>query len=317
MNLRHRENLEKDFKEANSFFHKTIVSGKLLYYFFQRPIANFVLSAYLKRYIQNTPIYSEIDTLLLNDGGMFKNYVYRICNKFYPIKNSSILIPGIGYGKNLFQLAAFRPKIIVAFDLFDYSEEWDFLEKAMFERFKVKVVFCKGDFNTLPLKYKNSFDFIISDAVLEHIGNLQAFIQDAKRFLKDDGIFYASFGPLWYGPEGDHIFWNKERIFDHLVLTEKQYQENFKRRFPVVEADTTEGAFMVKNKLFSYLSIQQYFEILSQAGFQKVLFLAKISTKSIHFLTKKPEIQRLLNQKGVPILDRYCSGIYLWMKLRT
>lgn len=317
MNLRHRKNLEKDLKEASVLFNKIVISGKLLYYFFQRPIANCALNAFLKKRLSGSPIYPQVDTFLLNDGGMFKDYVYKICNKLFPIKNSSILIPGVGYGKNLFQLAAFHPKIIVAFDLFDYSEEWDFLKKIIFKKFQVEVVFLKGDFNTLPLEYKKTFDFIISDAVLEHVENLEPFIQNARSFLKSNGIFYASFGPLWYGPEGDHIFWGKERIFDHLLLTEEEYQQNFKEKFPIVNTNTTEAAFMLKNKLFSYLFAQQYLEILSSAGFQKILFLAKISTKSIHLLTRKPEIQKLLDQKGVPTFDRYCSGIYLWMKSKT
>jgi len=315
MNPNHRKILEKDFKEVGSLSMKLIVSGKLFYYFFQRPIANFVIKKFLKKKLKKDVVFNQIDKFLLNEGGMFKKYIYGICNKFYPLKRSKILVPGIGYGRNLFQLASFQPKLIVCFDIYEYSEEWSFLQKEIYKKFKVPVIFYKGSFEKLPRVLKNSFDFIISDAVLEHVKDLWKFGENSREFLRNQGYFYASFGPLWYGPRGDHIYWGKERIFDHLILSEERYKEKFKQKFYNLEENSTYGGFMVKNKLFSYLSIKEYFEILSKLGFKKLLTFAKISTEAIFLLKKKKAIRKQLDEKGVPSFDRFCSGIYLWMKL--
>lgn len=315
VNLNHYKILESDFKEVKNLFTRTIISGKIVYYFFQRPITNFMLRKILKKQLSEDEVFTLIDKFLLNEGGMFKKYVYEICNEFYPLKNSTVLVPGVGYGRNLFQLATFKPKTVVCFDIYDYPGEWEFLKKEIWKEFRVKIIFLKGDFDNLPLDSKKSFDFIMSDAVLEHIKNLPEFAENSKKFLKDEGIFYASFGPLWYGPGGDHIFWGEDEIFNHLILSEEQYQENFKKKFSRSERYPTEGGFMVKNKLFSYLPTQEYFEIFSRAGFKKFLSFAKISTGAISFFRRKPEIHRLLNQRVFPYFDRYCSGLYLWMNL--
>lgn len=316
MNEEHFKNLNKDFSETKNLFAKIIIFGKLFYYLFQRLFSNFILREKFKKEFGGNIIFNNIDKLLLNEGGMFQQYLYKICDKFSLIKDSAILVPGVGYGKNLFQLAAFRPKIIIAFDLYDYSEEWQFLSKKILEEFGTKVSFFKGDFNVLPKNYFDFFDFIISNAVLEHVRNLEEFIISAKKFLKPSGIFYASFGPIWYGLGGDHIDWGKDKIFNHLILSNKEYQNQFKDRFKMINPDSCDGTFLVKEKLFSYLKLEDYFKIFEKSGFKKELFFAKISTKAIDFLKKYPDILIKLNLINCPQFDRFCSGAYLWMKLR-
>ena len=306
----HFKNLEKDMDELSSLTTKI----KQFVCFFSRPVAHILIKNYLRKLFKDEIILKEIDKFLLNEGGMFKNYVYKVCDQFYPIYNSSILVPGCGYGRNLIQLAYYKPKEIIAFDLYAYPEEWKYLSKIIKQRFNVKVSFLRGDFKKITKKYKNYFDFIISDAVLEHVKNLNSFAKDSYKVLKKKGIFYASFGPIWFGPSGDHIFWGEEKIFDHLILPKKDYEKKFKQTFPEISTDSCEGAFLVKTRLFSYLSACEYLEILSKVGFKKLLLFAKISTKAISLLKNKSEIDKLLDKKKIPKFDRYCSGIYLWMR---
>jgi len=319
MNQKNFDTLKKDLEESiYSYSAKNfIIRAKSFYYTFQHPMADYILRTYFKKLIGNDPAYLSIDKFLLNEGGMFKSHVYKRCDKFYPIRNAKVFVPGIGYGRNLFQLAAFKPKLIVSFDISGYPEEWGYVKSEVLNKFNVEVVFYKGEFNTLDSMYEKSFDFIISDAVLEHVQDLSSFMVDAKRFLKDDGIFYASFGPLWYGPGGDHMDWGKKGIFDHLLLPENTYQENCKMKTLDSDTDSTKGEFMVKNRLFSYLSIKDYFDILSKAGFEKLLAFCKISTVAASLLKRKPGIVNLLNDNKIPLLDRFCSGIYLWAKQKS
>jgi len=316
MNEIHRKILNNDLREVFNLGARLFIKIKLFYYFFQRPLIDFFLRKFLKKSLADNYIFSQIDKFLLNEGGMFKEYVYKICNNFSSLKDSTILVPGVGYGRNLFQLAAFKPKIIVAFDIYDYQEEWDFLSQKILKEFRVKVLFFKGDFNSLPKNYSIFFDFIISDAVLEHIKNFLRFAENSKKFLKNGGIFYASFGPIWYGPGGDHINWGENGIFNHLILSGKEYSRQFDEKFKAIKQDSCEGEFLVKENIFSRLKTGEYLEILSKYGFSQKLLFVKILTRAIFLFKRKPEIYKLLDEKNLPKFDRLCGGIYLWSKIQ-
>ena len=261
MDQGHLETLCRDFEDSKNGLPRLIIKVKLVYYFFERLIADILLRFRLRRQIAADPVFKNFDRLLWGEGGMHKEYVYSLCNNLRVSKNSAVLIPGAGYGRNLFQLARWKPKTIVAFDLYEYREEWKYLTKKIKDEFGVDVLFFKGDFSALPSKYFIFFDFIISDAVLEHVKNLNAFMESSRKFLKKDGIFYASFGPLWYGPGGDHVALKDGDIYNHLILSPEEYENRFRDSFKEINNDSCEGAFLVKEKLFSYLKISDYFDI--------------------------------------------------------
>ena len=315
MNRDHFETLRRDFEDSRNSLRRLIIKAKLVYYFFWRPIANVLLRYRLRQQIVADSLFKNIDRLLWDEGGMHKEYVYSICNNLRAIKDSSVLVPGVGYGRNLCQLARWRPKIIVAFDLFEYREEWEYLAKKISDEFAVEVLFFKGDFSAILSKYFNYFDFIISDAVLEHVNNLKSFTDSSRKYLKKDGIFYASFGPLWYGPGGDHVALNDKSIYDHLILSPEEYEKQFRASFGEINEDSCDGAFLAKAKLFSFLRADEYFTILQSGGFKKIRALAKTSKAAYSLLGRNKEITVSLNKNNVPIFDRYCSGFYLWMKL--
>lgn len=149
---------------------------------------------------------------------------------------------------------------------------------------------------------------------MEHVKTMKSFANYSNYILKNNGIFYASFGPIWFGPSGDHIFWGKERIYDHLLLTKKDYEKNIKNILYNKDLDSCDALFMFKTNLFSYLSVKEYLKILLNAEFKKRYLFAKISVKAINLLKNKPKIDKMLDKKRVPKFDRYCSGIYLWLE---
>jgi len=314
----HIKILEHDLRQANSLYSKSLIDLKLLYYFFQRPIADFFLRRFLEKKLNHNQVLKEVDKFLFNEGGMFKNYVYKTCDKFYSLKNSIVLVPGAGYGKNLLQLAVFRPKTIFAFDLYNYDTEWQYVSKLAKKNFGVEIKFFQGDFDVVPKEFLGSFDFIISDAVLEHVKDLNNFAEFSYKFLKPGGIFYASYGPIWYGPGGDHIEWGRgKEMYDHLLLKEEEYKKRFSERFAKLALDnfdSCEGYWMAKEKLFSYLKAEEYLKILYAIGFKKLKTYAKISTGAIETLKKEKDLFKKLDKINAPLFDRFCSGFYLWMK---
>ncbi len=61
-----------------------------------------------------------------------------------------------------------------------------------------------------------NFDLVYSLNVFEHINDLSQAVDEQIRVLKNDGLIYNSWGPIWSGPNGHHIHddmvrdWEKE-----------------------------------------------------------------------------------------------------------
>lgn len=309
------ETLENDYREARGFLGRLSIRLKLIYYFFQRPLAHLFLHSKVYDVLRNDYFFNHTTRLLLNEGGMFKNYIYKTCNDLKPIRNSVVLVPGVGYGRNLFQLARFGPSKIIAFDLYSFEEEWRFLSEKIRKEFGVDVVFIKGSFDAVPEEYFAECDFIISEAVLEHVKNFSEFVGYSKKFLKKDGIFYASFGPIWYGPGGDHIYWGADELFNHLLLSKEEYEHKLVSFPAKLDDDSCDAVFMIKEGLFSYLKAEEYLNTLQNNGFRIEKLFAKMSVPAMHLLESNPSIADELDKKNMPLFDRYCGGIYLWARL--
>ena len=254
-----------------------------------------------------------MDRILLNDGGMFKEYVYGICNRIHPIRGSNILFPGCGYGLHLITLSRFKPKRIVAFDLYEYKNEWDFLQEII-KKNGVDIIFLNSDIGHPSINKLAPFDWVITDAVLEHVSDLNSFLKECYALMRGNGRFYAGFGPIWYGPGGDHIDWGLEGLFNHLLLSENDYNAKLFSLNSDKEGDSTEGVFMVKNRLFSYLHAKEYLGILEKCGFLKESLWVKFSTNAWKYFKRYPERETVLQNQGVDLFDRYCSGMYIWAR---
>ena len=297
MNTNRLNNLyqEHTFAASKWFESRRIIRQlKSFYYAFQRPLYSLLLSR--TNFFKNIKQTYTIDRILLNDGGMFKEYVYGSCNRINQIRGSVIFVPGCGYGQHLITLANFEPRLIVACDLYEYQEEWKFVQEVV-NREGTEIIFLKGDIDNPIIHDKAPFDWIITDAVLEHVRDLPFFLRQCNSLLKKDGNFYASFGPIWYGPGGDHLDWGLEGIFNHLLLDTN---------------DSTKGVFMCKNKQFSYLHANEYLDILKRADFQIDKLWMKSSSIARNFFKCYPEKEAHVELRGSTVFERYCSGMYLW-----
>lgn len=84
-------------------------------------------------------------------------------------------------------------------DLFNYVSAWE-VHKQEFEKGYplTKVNFEQLDILTDDLPHLGTFDIIASDAVLEHVTDLDLMMVQLKALMRKNCIFYAGFGPLWY-----------------------------------------------------------------------------------------------------------------------
>ncbi len=133
--------LERDYIEVTNLKKRILIRLKLFYYFFTRYVWHSFLVRKMNKYIFPDSVVDKIDLYMKGDAGMFKVHTLGICNRFSTIRDSAVLVPGVGFGHNLYQLAARKPRLIVAFDLYEYPEEWAFLKKDIKEKFGVDVIF--------------------------------------------------------------------------------------------------------------------------------------------------------------------------------
>ena len=184
-------------------------------------------------------------------------------NSIKLIKNKKILIVGCGNGLDIINWLKFKPKYIEAIDLFDYSRSWQKIEKYLKkDKSNTKIKFYQK--NILELNSYNKFDFIVSDAVFEHLEKLDEAIKKLTILLKKDGVIYASYGPLWYCFGGDHFSGRdkKENGYNHIILSKKKYKIYFNKNVNSPENEIKHhgsAGIFVKKKLFSKKNANEYF----------------------------------------------------------
>ena len=196
-------------------------------------------------------------------------------NSMKKIKGKKILNIGCGNAFDYHLWFRFKPQKIVGVDVMNYTKSWNtVLEYKKKNKIITEIEFYKNDF--VNFKYKEKFDFIVSDAVFEHCKDFDSVVAKCFEYLKDDGIMYASYGgPMWFTYGGDHFSGRDDALngFNHLLLKREDYDKYVDENIGTFEHELNEGGgggFLVKNELFSKLTANQYFEI-----FQKYKFKSK------------------------------------------
>ena len=215
-------------------------------------------------------------------------------NRAHRIKGSVVLVQGTGTGWDVVSWAAFRPRRIYAIDLYSF-DEWPDVTEYVKDRYGVEVVFSQSALEKLDLP-DNSIDIVASDAVYEHCRTLGEIVVESRRVLRDKGILYATYGPLWFTAGGDHFSGRGglETVFNHLRLPPTAYREYFRScRLPVENFQS--GGRYVELDLFSRLTTRQYFALYERSNFQLSQFILEISGSALAYKKAYPrEFERML-----------------------
>jgi SAM-dependent methyltransferase len=150
------------------------------------------------------------------------------------------------------------------------------------------IDFTLGNVCRLPFK-DNSFDFIFSSSLIEHVPAPNVMVSELGRVLKKDGIFYLSFPPFW-SPVGSHQF----KPFHYLgeraatALSRKLYGVKSHKY------DDKWGKLYIRKisqvkKLLKQngLNIKSTTTRMSPINFAKIPFLNELFTWHVEFLIKK------------------------------
>jgi SAM-dependent methyltransferase len=210
----------------------------------------------------------------------------------YSFKNLKILEVGCGYGSLCIDLVKKGTKKIIGIDvnkrIVEYATE-NLLTNYSF--FKNNIDFKCCCIEDLPL---DKFDVIISKNTLEHILDVQKFVEESKKRLKQNGKIIFGFGPLYYSPYGDHE-WTKAIIpWGHLILPESFLLKRVNKHSKKNVCCITE----IKDGL-NKLSLKEYKNIFFNCGLQVLLFKVN-QGKSI--------IKKICNcLRKIPFLEEFFS----------
>lgn len=255
----------------------------------------------------------QVDKFLLGQRGNDYGVLRRKANSILPIKGKSIFIAGCGTGRDIPSWLSYRPKKITAVDFFNYKNSWNLLIRRFKKEWpSTEVEFFQTDLENLSKFNANSYDFISSDAVLEHATNLEKVLEEFHRILKKDGILYSTFGPIWSGYHGDHFSgWDKiENGYNHLLLNKKDYKNYLDSReyFGHSEDD---GRTWIENNLFSYLRPYEYINLLEKNNFKRICTRVLIEPNALKCFSSRPDIKEKL-LKEYSLMDLLITGMSIF-----
>ena len=256
----------------------------------------------LKRYFINRKFgYLKkigISEIFLGYRGTDYEALRKKVNRIKEIKNSTILLIGIGTGRDLESWLEYKPKKIIAVDYFNYSRAWKMREEQFRHEYETEIQFFQADVTELKLIQDNSIDIVGSDAVFEHINKFSEAIQELTRVLNTNGILYSNFGPLWHAWGGDHISGTDDfkNAYNHLRLNKKNYKE-YLDSFGKFSHNEHDGRTWIKNNLFSYLKPREYLAILEENKLVRKYTSCVIDSRTLKYKAMYPEVYRRLADK--------------------
>ncbi len=206
------------------------------------------------------------------------------------IHDKTLLVQGPGNGWDLVTWAEFRPGKIIGVDLYPF-ESWNEIPAYVLERYGVEVEFHPSPLSELSFIPDTTIDYCVSDAVYEHVVDLQAVLKETWRVLKPAGIVYAAYGPLWYCAGGDHFSGRGglKNAFNHVLLNADQYRQYFETQRTEFE-DFQSGGRYVELDLFSRLTTREYLRCFAQSGYFVEELILEVSRQARLFKRTFPEI---------------------------
>jgi len=222
-----------------------------------------------------------------------------------PLSRATILVQGTGTGWDVISWAALRPREIIATDLFPFPDSWPEVADYCRQRFGVRVRFEAAPLEDHGFLADGSVDLAVSDAVLEHCVDLGAVMRETRRVLKPGGRVYASYGPLWYGPGGDHFSGRGglQHIYDHVLLEPDAYRTYFASQRRETE-DFQSGGRYVELDLFSKLTTREYLTTFEAAGFEREGLVYSIGPSALRFRARPSDLWERLLVRVHPRADR-------------
>jgi SAM-dependent methyltransferase len=205
------------------------------------------------------------------------------------VRNASLLVQGTGSGWDVLTWARFRPRRIVATDLYKF-DAWDQIARYCAETWQVTCEFRQAPLENHSFLKDGEIDICVSDAVFEHCRDLNAVLAESHRVLKPGGRLYAGYGPLWFCAGGDHYSGRGGLVtaYNHVALPPaayKAYVEEYRRSTEGFQ----DGYRYVELDLFSKLTTTEYLARFREAGFDVDAVVLELNSEALTFRSSFPQ----------------------------
>src|SRR5262245_13398434 len=174
----------------------------------------------------STPLRVKYDLLSWGERwgkGAAEHQLARLMSPYNP---QAVLVEGCLYGDANFEYwlrKGFRR--VYGVEVCNLENVWPGVARKLHATFGAEVCFRQGTVEQLPYE-DESFDLIASEAVYEHVYNLDAAAKESARVLKAGGFAFHAIGPLYFCWGGDHCIsgYGFAAGYDHLLLDNSEYR---------------------------------------------------------------------------------------------
>jgi SAM-dependent methyltransferase len=267
------------------------------------------------RYAAATPF--RVNVWIWGQRGNDYDSNRRRVNRYKSIAGADLLIVGAGTGYDAPSWLPWHPRSISGCDYFDYTAHWNEHKSVMRELSpKTRVEFAQGDAQSLGYA-DAAFDLYVSDAVLEHVRDLRKVVSEARRVLRPDGLFYSTWGALWYSYAGDHCsgYDGLSGGYNHLLMGAEEYKRYLDGLGPY-RHDPDDGRTWVENDLFSRLRPAEYMQIIEEK-FEVLFTAAIINPNGPRFMREHPSKAAQVLQVCPNGVDSLIAGMSVIAKIKT
>ncbi|MPY69617.1 MAG: methyltransferase domain-containing protein [Alphaproteobacteria bacterium] len=215
--------------------------------------------------------------------------------------DATVLVQGTGTGWDAASWAAMRPRRLIATDLFAFDGSWEEIARHCRDAYGVTVEFRAAPLEDHGFLADGSVDLCASDAVLEHCTDLAAVLAESRRVLRPGGTLYATYGPIWFAPGGDH-FSGRDGLasaYNHVALAADAYRRCFEAARKPVENFQSGGRY-VELGLFSKLTTREYLAAYAAAGLARDRLILEISPDALAFRRRWPDRFRAILDRNAP-----------------
>lgn len=229
------------------------------------------------------------------------------------LSDINVLVPGCYMGGEDVQSWLRRGvRRLDGIDVYALNQHWQTILPALRQRWNSELSFRRGSIEEIPFEDER-FDLVTSTAVLEHVRNIDAMVDETARVLKPGGFSFHSFGPLYYSLGADHCIaaYGLEAGYDHLLLDDAEYQHRISDRdFFEKKAQNPDLSFWAVNEQFSFATAQEYIALFKRR-FELEYIAVKISSEGLEYRARFPEKWNELREAGLSEADLLVKGLVI------
>lgn len=228
-----------------------------------------------------------------------------------------VLIPGCYLGGEDVQFwLRWGVKELEGIDVYSLAETWTNVIPQLERQYRAKVRFQQASIEKIPFP-AGYFDLLATSAVLEHVRNLEAMVEETARVLRAGGWAWHGFGPLYYSFGADHCIasYGDRAGYDHLLLEENEYRHRLANQEHFDRTDDPNMPFWAVRDQFSFARAEDYLELFRRR-FDVSHLIVVLTTEGLRFRSCFPDQWQRLRAAGLAEADLLIKNLYVVLRKR-